>query len=180
MTSTTKMDSLLAGLLDVCRLNTATANVKHIDMNAMISEITASMKYQINESGAKIDTEVLPPCLGDPSQINRVFTNLLTNALKFLDDSRPGRIRITGQGWGDKSIYCVEDNGIGIAPKHREKIFQIFYQNEPDKRKGEGIGLTIVRQIIEKHDGKVWVESQPGKKSKFFVSLPSDYGQSTP
>jgi len=171
--STTKMDSLLSGLLDVCRLNTAATDVKHIDMNAMMSNITASMKYQIKEAAAKVDVASLPPCVGNPSQINRVFSNLLTNALKFLDESRPGQIRIYGKSQNGKSIYCVEDNGIGIAPEHQEKIFQIFYQHEPNKRKGEGIGLTIVRRIIEKHDGKVWVESELGKESKFFVSLPS-------
>ena len=173
MASTTKMDSLLSGLLDVCRLNTAATDVKHIDMNAMMSNITASMEYQLKESATKIDIEALPPCLGDPLQINRVFTNLLTNALKSLDESKPGQIRIYDKSQNDKSIYCVEDNGIGIAPEHQQKIFQIFYQHEPDKRKGEGIGLTIVRRIVEKHDGKVWVESELGKGSKFFVSLPS-------
>ncbi|MFC1737589.1 PAS domain S-box protein [Planctomycetota bacterium] len=173
LASATKMDSLLSGLLDVCRLNTAATDVKQIDMNAMMSNITASMEYQIKESVAKIDIEALPPCVGDPSQINRVFSNLLTNALKFLDESRPGQIRIYGKSQNDKSIYCVEDNGIGIAPEHEEKIFQMFYQLEPGKRKGEGIGLTIARRIIEKQDGEVWVKSGLGKGSNFFVSLPS-------
>ena len=95
MASTTKMDSLLSGLLDVCRLNTATTDLKQMDMDTIISNITASVEYQIKESAAKIDIEALPPCVGDPLQINRVFTNLLTNALKFLDRSRPGEIDTT-------------------------------------------------------------------------------------
>ncbi|MHC4364023.1 MAG: PAS domain S-box protein [Planctomycetota bacterium] len=171
--STTKMDSLLSGLLDLSRLDTVATNVKAIDMKAMMADVAVSMEYQIKEAAAKVDVDPLPPCVGDPSQINRVFSNLLTNALKFLDESRPGQIRIYGKSQDNRSIYCVEDNGIGIAPEHQEKIFQIFYQDEPDKRKGEGIGLTIVRRIIEKHDGKVWVNSELGKGSKFFVSLPS-------
>ena len=120
-----------------------------------------------------LKTYTLPSCAGDPSQINRVFSNLLANGLKFLDESRPGQIRIYGKSQNNKSIYCIEDNGIGIASEHQEKIFQIFYQNEPNNREGEGIGLTIVHRIIEKHNGKVWVESEPGKGSKFFVSLPN-------
>jgi signal transduction histidine kinase len=92
--------------------------------------------------------------------------------VKFLDESRPGKIRIYGKIQNNKSLYCVEDNGIGVAIEQQHKIFQIFYQHEPGKGKGEGIGLTIVRRIIDKHDGKVWVESEPGKGSKFFVSLP--------
>ncbi|MHC4103700.1 MAG: sensor histidine kinase [Planctomycetota bacterium] len=173
LASTSKMDSLLSSLLDMSHLNTVGTNVKAIDMNAMMVDVAVSMEYQIKQAAAKVDFDPLPPCIGDPSQINRVFSNLLTNALKFLDESRPGQIRIYGKSQDNKSIYCVEDNGIGIAPEHQEKIFQIFYQHEPDKKTGEGIGLTIVRRIIEKHDGKVWVESEVGKGSKFSVSLPS-------
>lgn len=173
LASTTKMDSLLSGLLDICRLNTAATNVRRIDMNSMMSDITASMTYQIKESAAKIDIEALPPCVGDPSQINRVFSNLLTNALKFLDKSRPGKIHIYGQSWDSHSVYCVEDNGIGIAPEHQEKIFEIFYQLEPEKREDDGLGLTIAKRIIDRHNGKIWVESELGKGSKFFASLPT-------
>jgi len=173
-TSTIKMDSLLSGLLDLCRLGTTATNLTHIDMDALMTDVASNMEYQIKEAKAKLDVDPLPPCVGDPSQINRAFSNLLTNALKFLDESRPGQIRVYGKSRDNNSIYCVEDNGMGIAPEHQEKIFQIFYQNEPDKRTGEGLGLTIVRRIIEKNDGQVWVESKPGKGSKFFVSLPGD------
>ena len=173
LASSAKMDALLSGLLDISRLDTIARSVKPIDVNAMMANVIENIKYQITKADAKLDIESLPACLGDISQINRVFTNILTNASKFLDESRPGQIRIYGKSQNNKSIYCVEDNGIGIAPEHQEKIFQIFYQLEPNKRKGEGIGLTIVRRIIEKHDGKVWVESELGRGSKFFVSLPS-------
>lgn len=172
LTSTTKMDSLLSGLLDVCRLNTATVKIEPIDMDAMMADVVASIGYQIEKAGVKVDIEPLPHCLGDTSQINRVFTNLLTNALKFLRESGPGHIRIYGRNQGNQSIYGVEDNGIGIAPEHLEKIFEIFYQLEPQERRGEGIGLAIVRRIIDRHNGKVWVESKVGVGSKFFVALP--------
>ncbi|TKJ36968.1 MAG: hypothetical protein CEE38_08660 [Planctomycetes bacterium B3_Pla] len=171
LTSTTKMDLLLSGLLDVCRLNTTAMKIEHIDMNAMMTDVTASIGYQIEEAGAKVDIGPLPVCLGDTSGINRVFTNLVTNALKFLDPSRQSHIRIHGRRKDNQSVYCVEDNGIGIAPEHMEKIFEIFYQLEPGKRKGEGIGLTIVRRIIDRHNGKIWAESKVGRGSKFFISL---------
>ncbi|MHC4121477.1 MAG: PAS domain S-box protein, partial [Planctomycetota bacterium] len=153
--STTKMDLLLSGLLDICRLNTATVKIGPLDMDAMMADIVASVGYQIEKAGAAVDIDPLPSCLGDASQIVRVFTNLLTNALKFLDESRPGRIHIQGRDQGNQSLYCVEDNGIGIAPQHQEKIFEIFYQLEPEKKIGEGIGLAIVRRIIDRHNGKV-------------------------
>jgi len=173
LASTAKMDSLLSGLLDICRLDTTAMNVKPIDMNAMITDVAANIEYQTKEAAAEIDIEDLPSCLGDVAQIGRVFSNLLTNALKFLDESRPGRIHIYGSSRDNQNIYCVEDNGIGIAPEHQEKIFEIFYQLEPDKSRGEGLGLSIIRRIIEKHNGNIWVESKTGKGSKFFVSLPA-------
>ncbi|MHC4207622.1 MAG: sensor histidine kinase, partial [Planctomycetota bacterium] len=173
LASSAKMDALLSGLLDISRLDAIAINLKHIDVNEMMANVIENIKYQITKAGAKLDIKSLPACLGDISQINRVFTNLLTNALKFLDESRPGIIRIYGKSLKDNNIYCVEDNGIGIASEHREKIFEIFYQLEPDKRKGDGLGLTIARRIIDRHDGKIWVESEVGKGTKFFVALPN-------
>ena len=171
--SSTKIDSLLSGLLVFCRLGTAPMSAKPINMNAMIADVSKNLEFQINQAKAQVDIEPLGPCLGDPEQINRVFTNLLNNALKFLNKARPGRIRIYATKQNSQSIYCVQDNGVGIAPEHQEKIFEIFYQLDPKARQGDGLGLTIVKRIIDRHNGKVWAESEPGKGSKFFVSLPT-------
>ncbi len=173
MTSAKRMDSLLSGLLRLSRLGQAAVNIEPLDMNAMLTDVTKSMEYQVKEAGATVDIESLPPCLGDASQINQVFSNILDNALKYLDESRPGVIRIYAKVEDGQSIYCVEDNGAGIAPEHQSKIFEIFHRLEPDKKSGEGLGLTIVRHILDRHNGKVWAESELGKGSKFFVSLPS-------
>ena len=172
LTSTSKMDLLLTGLLDLCRLGNAEKKIETIDMNAMIADVAASMEYQIKEAAAKVEFESLVSCLGDVPQISRVFSNLLTNAIKFLDKSRQGHIRIYSSRQDNQNIYCIEDNGIGIAPEYHEMIFEIFYQLEPDRIKGDGLGLTIVKRIIDRHNGQVWVESEAGKGSKFFVSLP--------
>lgn len=172
LTSTSKMDSLLSGLLDVCRLNTSAVKIGPINMDKLMADVIASIEYQIDEAGAGVEVGPLPPCLGDTSQVNRVFTNLLTNALKFLSPSRPGKIHIHGGRRANQSIYCVEDNGIGIAPEHLDKIFEIFYQLDPGSARGEGIGLAIVKRIIDRHNGKVWAESRIGQGAKFFVALP--------
>jgi PAS domain S-box-containing protein len=172
VTSVSKMDSLLSGLLRLSRLGQAAINIEQLDMNAMLNDVTKSMEFQAKETGATVNIESLPPCLGDASQINQIFSNILDNALKYLDESRPGVIRIYAKIENSHSIYCVEDNGTGIAPEHQNKIFEIFHRLEPDRKSGEGLGLTIVRRIIDRHNGKVWVESEPGKGSKFFVSLP--------
>ncbi|MDH4239298.1 MAG: HAMP domain-containing histidine kinase, partial [Phycisphaerae bacterium] len=171
--SARKMDLLLSGLLRLSRLGQAAVDIERLDMNSMLADVIKNMEYQAQEAGATVDIETLPPCLGDASQINQVFSNILDNALKYLDKSRPGMIHIYAKIGNGQSIYCVEDNGAGIAPEHQNKIFEIFHRLEPDKKSGEGLGLTIVRRILDRHNGKIWVESEPGKGSKFFVSLPS-------
>jgi PAS domain S-box-containing protein len=172
LTSAEKMDSLISGLLRLSRLGREAMKVEPLDMNLMMSDIEKSMEYQVKEAGAQLEIGTLPPCVGDASQINQVFSNLLDNAVKYLDKSRPGVIRVSGRVAGEQNIYCVEDNGVGIAPDHQEKIFEIFHRLQLDIESGEGLGLTIVRRILDKHKGSVWVESEQGKGSKFFVSLP--------
>ena len=114
----------------------------------------------------------LPPCQGDPAQLDQVFSNLLGNAIKYLDPGRPGVISVTGRADLDRCVYCVEDNGVGIDPKHQEIIFELFHRLDPHASDGEGLGLTIVRQILGRMDGEVWVESRPGVGSRFYVALP--------
>ncbi len=172
--SASRMESLLSGLLRLSRLGTAALRIESLDMNTILANVTSSMEYQIKQAGAAVKIESLPPCLGDASQINQVFTNILNNAIKYLDDTRPGMIHIyASKAKNGQNTYCVEDNGVGIAPEHQDKIFEIFYRLEPDKKTGEGLGLTIVKHILERHNGKIWVKSKPGVGSKFFVSLPS-------
>jgi len=171
--SASRMESLLSGLLRLSRLGTAALNIESLDMNTLLADVTKSTEYQIKQAGATVKVEPLPPCRGDSSQINQVFTNILNNALKYLDDTRPGMIRVYAKAEYRRNVYCVEDNGVGIAPDHKEKIFEIFYRLEPDKKHGEGLGLTIVKHILERHNGNIRVESKPGVGSKFFISLPS-------
>ena len=171
-TSITKMDSLLSGLLRLSRLGRAALNFEKLDMNTLLLEIIKGFEYRIKETGANIEIGELPPCLGDAVQINQVFSNLIDNALKYLDSERPGIIRVTGRDEGDESVYCVEDNGIGIAKEHQSKIFEIFHRLNPGAVSGEGLGLSIIKKIMSRHNGRIWVESQPDTGSMFFVTLP--------
>ncbi len=173
LTSAKKMDSLLSGLLRLSRLGQVEVDIERLDMNAILTDVTKNIEYQVKEAGATVELETLPDCFGDSSQVNQIFSNILDNALKYLDETRPGVIHIYGKIENGRSIYCVEDNGVGIAPEHQNKIFEVFHRLEPDKKNGEGLGLTIVRRILDRHNGKIWVESEPGKGSKFYVSLPS-------
>jgi PAS domain S-box-containing protein len=170
--STEKMDQLLKGLLRMCRLGRIKLNIEQLDMNTLISSILDTHQFQRKEKGVKVEVGELPVCKGDAGQINQVFSNLLDNALKYIESERPGVIKISGRTEGENAIYCIEDNGIGIAPEYHEKIFDLFYKIDPD-RGGEGLGLSIVKTILNMHGGKIWLESVLGKGSKFNVSLPN-------
>jgi signal transduction histidine kinase len=172
--STNRMDMLIKGLLKLSRLGRAAMDVKTLDMNKIVSEILDTMRYQIAKKNVEVQIYDLPKCYGDESQINQVFSNLLSNAIKYFDDSRPGKISISGCSNGDRSVYCVQDNGVGIAAKYFNVIFDIFHRLDPTKSaSGEGLGLTIVKRIIDRHSGKIWVESDVGAGSRFYVDLPA-------
>lgn len=167
-----KMDKLLAGFLRFSRLGRAALNIERLDMKTILHEISRTLEFQSKRAGAKITIDPLPNCLGDATQINQVFSNLLDNALKYLDPMRRGKIHVGGRVEGDRAIYFVADNGIGIAPEHQAKVFEIFHRLNPGEGEGEGLGLTIAQRILERQNGKIWVESRAGVGSSFFVSLP--------
>jgi PAS domain S-box-containing protein len=171
--STSKMQSLLQGLLEVSRVGTSAFKTESINMNEMMKQIVTGMQFQITASGVDATIDDLPDCIGDTGRVNQIFTNIVNNAVNYLDPNRKGVIHISGKSEDGYSIYCVEDNGIGIAPAHQPKIFELFHRLDPEGSvKGDGLGLTIVRRILDREGGSIRVESEPGKGSRFFISLP--------
>lgn len=171
-TSVSKMDALLSGLLKLSRLGRQQIKIKKLPMNKVVSEVIKTFEYIIKEKGIKLEITKLPPCMGDELQVNQVFSNLLGNALKFLHPTRKGIISISGRKEEDHSIYSIKDNGIGITPVHKEKIFELFHKLDPSQP-GEGLGLATVRKILEKHSGNIRLESKPDAGSTFIISLPA-------
>ncbi len=173
-TSGTKMDALLNGLLRICRTGRVALHLENLDMNRLLEAVMEAMEFQTRAAAAVVDVEPLPSCLGDSAQINQVFTNLVDNALKYRDPNRPLRVRITGRIDGGCAVYCVEDNGLGIDRAHQANIWNLFHRLDPrGPQAGEGIGLTLVRRVVERHNGRAWVESEPRQGSRFFVALPA-------
>ncbi len=172
--SSIKMEQLLKGLLKVSRLGRIQLEISTIDMNNLIKNIIDSMQFKIKETNASITYTNLPKCTGDYNQINQVFTNLIDNSLKYINPKKKIKIKISGRKKNKMSAFCVEDNGIGIPKNKTEKVFEIFYRFDNEfNPTGEGIGLTIVKKIVEQHNGNMWVTSEEGKGSKFYVSLPN-------
>jgi PAS domain-containing protein len=169
-----KMDKLISGLLNLSRVGRAEILAESLDMNRIVAEIAASVAFQLEKAGAAIEAGLLPPCLGDGEQIARAFANLIDNAIKYRSKERPLRIRISGSRAGNEVEYVVEDNGIGIAPEHQEKVWEMFYRLDPgDGVGGDGLGLSLVRRIVDRHKGRAGVESALGEGCRFKITLPA-------
>ena len=170
---TLQMDSLLKGLLKLSRAGRVGLDIVPLDMNEIVSGIVSAMAFQINEADVEVDLGDLPPCLGDPVQVGSVFSNILGNALKYLDSQRRGKISV--RGWVEKNMshYRVFDNGVGIALDQQERIFGLFVRLDRSGTEGDGIGLTLARNVLGRMNGEIRVESVPGKGSSFYVTLPS-------
>jgi signal transduction histidine kinase/PAS domain-containing protein len=172
--SVRKMDRLLNGLLRLSRLGRSAIRIEPLDMDRLVGSVLESLSFQIQEAGACFEVGGLPTCCGDSVQMAQVFTNLIDNAIKYRDPARPLLVRINGEMRGAESIYCVEDNGIGISPDHCEKVWEVFHRLDPDGPVGgEGLGLSIVMRILDRHDGRAWVEGTAGSGCRFFVALPT-------
>ncbi len=168
----TKMDLLLSGLLRYSRSGRAALTLKPLNMDGLISEVLAALAFQLQEVGAEVQVEPLPNCVADAVQTGQVFSNLIDNAIKYRHPGRSLRISVSGAVVDGQAVYSVADNGQGIAPEHRNKVFEMFHRLNPEATPGEGLGLSIAQRVVERQRGRIWVESRVGEGSIFRVALP--------
>ncbi len=172
LSNVTKMDTLLKGLLKVSRIGKYTLTIQKIDMNKLFEAIIYTQQFQITKLGAKIVIAELPDCYGDINLLNQVFSNLIGNAIKYHDKTRKLVITITAETHYNKITYKINDTGIGMESRHLEKIWNIFFRvDSGSPEAGEGIGLSFVKRLVEKHHGKIWAKSEKDVGSTFFVEL---------
>ncbi len=169
---TESMERAVDGLLRLSRAGTEEIRIEKLNMNRLIDRVRQSVSFQIQKENVSFTAADLPDCMGDRNQIGQVFSNLIDNALKYLDPDRPGEIGVSGTLADDQVVYRVYDNGIGIAAENHDKVFEIFHRLHPeDSAPGEGLGLAIVSRMIQRHNGSVRVESEPGQGTTFYVYL---------
>lgn len=169
-----RMNMLLSGLLKVSRAGEGHFSKQQVDMNEIVSNIINNFDFMVRMKGIKIHVQrSLPICFGNPQFLDQIFSNLIDNAIKYLDPERPGEIAVEGKIEGEYVTYAVTDNGIGIPASAAEKVFEIFKRLNPDKAPGDGLGLSLVKKIVGKLDGKVWLTSRQGEGTVFYVQLPN-------
>lgn len=168
-----RMQRMINDLLIYSRVGTKGKLFTPIEVEKVFEQATSNLQIAIEESKAVVTHDPLPLLLGDETQLVQLFQNLIGNAIKFRENHQEPYIYVSAEEKPDEWLFLVRDNGIGIDPQYYERIFQIFQRLHGHKDyPGSGIGLAVCRRIVERHGGRIWVDSQPGKGSTFYFTIP--------
>ncbi|WP_305880286.1 GAF domain-containing protein [Deinococcus sp. QL22] len=171
---TERMARLLQDLLAFSRVAHGNAALEPVNTGGILVQVRQDLDAQLGRTGAQLELGELPDVRGDASQLRQLFQNLIGNALKFSHPERPPVVRVQAQRDGALVRFSVQDNGVGIAPEYFERIFTIFQRlHTREQYEGSGIGLSIVRKIVERHGGRIWLESTPAMGTTFVFTLPA-------
>ncbi len=169
---TNRMQRLINDLLAYSRVDSEGKDFAPANCEKVFDRTIVNLKKVIEESDAAVSHDPLPTVMADESQLIQLFQHLIGNAIKFREDEPPG-VHVSVEKRENEWLFSVQDNGIGIDPEHFERIFMIFQRlNSEAKYRGAGIGLSISRKIVERHGGRIWVNSEPGKGSTFYFTIP--------
>jgi light-regulated signal transduction histidine kinase (bacteriophytochrome) len=171
-----RMKRLINDLLGYSRVSNRPLAQEPVDIGRVVQSVTRVLVGRIGAAGAEVTVAPLPAVDADPAQMEQLFLNLLDNAVKYRGTAAP-RIRVSAERRGRFFEFAVADNGIGVDPEFKEKVFDIFTRlNGREKYDGTGIGLASCRKIVERHGGSIWVEPAPGGGSVFRFTLPAAPG----
>lgn len=166
-----RMNTLVSGLLEYSRITSAGKPFANVQIPDLIRKVKSDLKISIEENKAEIILFDLPTLYCDELQMRQLFQNLISNAIKFRSESVP-IIKISAEQQERHWLFKVEDNGIGLDPRYKEQVFQIFTRlHSQDKYQGSGIGLSVCKKIIERHGGRIWLESTPGHGTTIFFTV---------
>jgi PAS domain S-box-containing protein len=166
-----RMQKLIDDLLSYSRIRTRSMCFEATDCQSVLQEAVANLRVAVTASNAVITNDHLPTVMADRGQFTQLFQNLIGNAIKFRSE-QPPRIHVSAKRKGDEWLFSVRDNGIGIDPQYSDRVLKIFQRlHARDKYSGTGIGLAICNKIVERHGGRIWVESEAGKGSTFFFTV---------
>ena len=167
-----RMNRLIDALLEYSRAGREQQQpLEPADVQAIVVQATANLEAAIRQERAAIEVGHMPTVLGDQPQLVEVFQHLIGNAVKFRGDADPV-VRVSATEDGDFWRFAVADNGIGIAPEHFDRLFRVFRRLNGAKYPGAGIGLAVCKKIVERHGGRIWLESVPGRGTTFYFTLP--------
>ena len=167
------MSQLIQDLLAYSRVGTHGKQPEPTPSGQLLEIALTNLQTSISKANAKITSDPLPVVMADATQLTQLFQNLIGNAVKFRHDDVPPEIHVGSQRRGDQWVLWVKDNGIGIPPDQYERIFEVFERlHTRQKYPGTGVGLAICRKIVERHGGRIWVESSVGKGTTFYFTLP--------
>jgi len=175
----TRMQGLIRDLLEFSRVGTRGRAFTSVPVATPLGRAQDNLRAAISETGARVIAGDLPVIWGDEGQLTQLFQNLIGNAIKFRGEGTP-EVRVTAERRGREWQICVQDNGIGIAPEFTARIFVIFQRlHSRTDYPGNGIGLAICKKIVERHGGRIWIESEPGRGARFYFTLPASPEEST-
>ncbi|SEV96628.1 PAS domain S-box protein [Natrinema salifodinae] len=168
-----RMREMIDGLLAYSRIETQGEPFEPVDLDDIVADVREDLQFRIEETDAELTIDDLPRVEGDPSQFRQVFQNLLSNAIEYCGDDPP-HVRVTAERQGRTWKLSVADEGIGIDPDQQDRIFEVFQRlHGREEYDGTGIGLALCRRIVERHDGEIRVDSEPGEGATFSFTLPA-------
>jgi PAS domain S-box-containing protein len=166
-----QMAGLIDGLLSFSRLGRAPLKRQPVDPKSLVDAALAQLQFELDGRDVEVAIGELPPCEGDPTLLEQVFVNLLSNALKYSRTRAPARIEI-GSSRDDEVVYFVRDNGVGFDPGYAHKLFGVFERlHRAEDYEGNGLGLALVRRIVQRHGGRIWAESAEGRGATFSFTI---------